>query len=122
MNKKLLIKIGTIALVLLAVVFITTVSATSIIEKVKPETGTSIAKTTQSTAKTVVGIISTVAIGIAIVMLIYLAIKYMISSPEARAEYKQTAIKYFIGVLIIFTASTLANIIADIVTNVTAKI
>lgn len=122
MNKKVLIKIGTIALILLTIILITSVDATSVLNQIKPETRTTIGKTTQSVAKTVIGYITVIAIGISIVMLIALAIKYMTASPDARAEYKQTLIKYGIGVLIIFTASTLANVIADVVSNLTSRV
>ena len=122
MNKKVLIKIGTIALILLTIILITSVDATSVLNQIKPETRTTIGKTTQSVANTVIGYITVIAIGISIVMLIALAIKYMTASPDARAEYKQTLIKYGIGVLIIFTASTLANVIADVVSNLTSRV
>ena len=121
MNKKVIVKISVFVLILLSIAFITNVSA-DFVDQIKPDMGTGIAKTTQSVAKTIIAYISVTAIGIAIVMLIYLAIKYMISAPEARAEYKQTLLKYGIGLIIILTASTLANIIADLASNLTSKI
>ena len=53
------------------------------------------------------GIGSVVAVGI----LVVLGIKYMMGSAEEKAEYKKTMIPYIIGAVLIFGATTIANVV-----------
>ena len=48
---------------------------------------------------------------IAVLVITILGIKYMIGSTEERAEYKKTLFPYFIGAVLIFAASNLADMI-----------
>ena len=61
----------------------------------------------------IVGLIRVVGTIVAVGMLIVLGIKYMMGSAEERAEYKKTLFPYFIGAVLIFAASNIANIIYD---------
>ena len=59
----------------------------------------------------IVGIVQVVGTIASIGMLIVLGIKYMMGSAEERAEYKKTLFPYFIGAILIFAATNLADII-----------
>ena len=59
----------------------------------------------------VINIVSMVGSAVAIIALIILGIKYMMGSAEERAEYKKTLFPYFIGAILIFAATNLADII-----------
>ena len=59
----------------------------------------------------IVGIIRVVGTMVAVGMIIVLGIKYMMGSAEERAEYKKTMFPYFIGAILIFGASTLAQMV-----------
>ena len=61
----------------------------------------------------IVGIIQTVGIVLAVVILMILGIKYMMGSAEEKAEYKKTMIPYIIGAVLIFAASNVAGMIYD---------
>jgi NADH:ubiquinone oxidoreductase subunit 2 (subunit N) len=50
---------------------------------------------------------------IAIIMLSILAVKYMISSPNDRAEIKKGATVYVIGAVVMMSASTLVTVIKE---------
>lgn len=54
---------------------------------------------------------------IAIIMLTVLAIKYMVSSPNDRAEIKKGATVYVIGAVVMMGASFLVTIIRDFADN-----
>lgn len=55
------------------------------------------------------GIIRTIAVVIAVLILMVLGIKYMMGSAEEKAEYKKTMIPYVIGAILVFAAGTIAN-------------
>ena len=55
-------------------------------------------------------------------MLLYIAIKYMISAPDAKAEYKKTATMYAIGAVIIFIAPKLARMVINMSQNITGNL
>lgn len=125
MNKNL-IKIITIItiLFLIMLLFNTTVEASSVVSDIKSNisTGTSVSNSVKSTGKTVLGVLNIVATGTAIVMLLYIAIKYMISAPDAKAEYKKTATMYAIGAVIIFIAPKLARMVINMSQNITGNL
>ena len=59
----------------------------------------------------VVGLIQVVGTIVSVGVLIVLGIKYMMGSAEERAEYKKTLFPYFIGAILIFAATNLADMI-----------
>ena len=67
--------------------------------------------------KSIINVLSTVGIVVAVVILMVLGIKYMMGSAEEKAEYKKTMIPYLVGAVLIFGASSIANIIYGIATK-----
>lgn len=65
----------------------------------------------------IVGVLQAVGTVVAVIMLTIIAIKYMISSIEERAEYKQTMVPYIIGAASILIISNLVGLIYSIITN-----
>ena len=65
----------------------------------------------QTVGQKVMGIINTVGVVVAVVILMVLGIKYMMGSAEEKAEYKKTMMPYIIGAVLIFGATTIANAI-----------
>ena len=59
------------------------------------------------------GIVQVVGTILAVVILVVLGIKYMMGSAEEKAEYKKTMIPYIIGAILIFAASSIANMVYD---------
>jgi hypothetical protein len=106
-----------IALSILSQVF--AISATDITSNFSGSTGTSL-QGGQSVKKIIGGILDAVRIasaGIAIIMLSVLAVKYMVSSPNERADIKNGAILYVIGAIVMMAASYIVGIIRDFTTN-----
>lgn len=73
--------------------------------------------TLKSKANNILGIIQTVGVIISVVMLIGIGIKYMLGSVEEKAEYKETLKPYIIGAFVLFTGTTIPNIIYKIAEN-----
>jgi type IV secretory pathway VirB2 component (pilin) len=64
-------------------------------------------------------IISTVAIVIAVIVLLILGIKYMIGSASEKAEYKKTMIPYLVGAVLVFGAGAIAKVVVNIASTIT---
>lgn len=67
------------------------------------------------TGNNIVSIITTIGIVVSVIVLAVLGIKYMLGSVEERAEYKRTLMPYLIGAVLVFGASTIAEIIYQFV-------
>lgn len=74
--------------------------------------------TTQNILGATVGIVQIISITVAVVMLIILAIKYMISSVSERAEIKKHAVVYVVGALLIFSVNGIIEIIQRFSSNI----
>lgn len=72
----------------------------------------------EENAETILGVIQVVGIVVSVVMLMIIGIKYMMGSLEERAEYKETLKPYIIGAFLIFSGTTIPQIIYQIAKNV----
>lgn len=70
-----------------------------------------------SKAENILGIIQIVGVVISVVMLMVIGIKYMLGSIEEKAEYKETLKPYLIGAFLVFSGSTVPQIIYKLVQN-----
>lgn len=110
------IKIVSIVLMILAILLAsTTVFASKPSETVSINTAGT--ESVKNIGNQILGIIRVVGTIVAVAMIIILGIKYMMGSAEERAEYKKTLFPYFIGAVLIFAATNLADIIYSWATN-----
>ena len=58
-----------------------------------------------------IGIITTVGVVVAVIILLVLGIKYMMGSASEKAEDKQTRIPYLVGAILIFGASAITKVV-----------
>ncbi len=65
----------------------------------------------------IINIAQVIGMGVAIIMLIVLAIQYIAASPEGKAEVKKNATIYIVGAVILFAASGLLGIIRRFAVN-----
>lgn len=68
-------------------------------------------------AGTILNAIVIVGVVISVVSVMILGIKYMAGSVEQRAEYKKTMMPMLIGMIMLFTTTTIVGIIYNLVTN-----
>ena len=80
----------------------------------RPKEDTGDATQYKSMVKNIVGYINVIGVIISVIILIVLGIKYMLGSVEEKAEYKKTMMGYVIGALMIFSTTTIANILYNI--------
>lgn len=82
------------------------------IEKAEIKDETAITAT-QNVMGSIITVAQVVGTGIAVIMLIFLAMKYMMASAGDKADIKKHAVIYIIGAIIIFTVPNILAIIAD---------
>lgn len=61
--------------------------------------------------QSIVGVVQTVGVVVAVIILLVLGIKYMMGSAEEKADYKKSMIPYLVGAVLIFASTTIVNIV-----------
>ena len=115
MSKKTLRIITIISTILICISFVTLSFAASTPIDMTPEGESG---EVLNVGKRIMGVIQTVGVVIAVVVLMVLGIKYMMGSAEEKAEYKKTFIPYIIGAILVFAASTIANVVYNFATTI----
>lgn len=87
-------------------------------EDAKDESGAG--KSVLNIIQAILVIVQVVAMGIAVIMLIVLAIKYMVSAPSDKASIKNSAIQYVVGAVVLFSTAGILGIIRNFSTNIKA--
>lgn len=112
-------KTSKLIVALLIILSIVMISVSSFAEGLTPGsfgTGTIDSSQTsiiQSMGGQIIGVVRTVGVLVAVVILLILGIKYMVGSAEEKADYKKSMIPYIVGAVLIFAASTIAGIVYD---------
>lgn len=70
-------------------------------------------KRTKNVMATAINVIRVVGTGVSLIMLSYLGIKYMMASPNEKADFKKSAMIYVVGAVLVFGASNLLSIILN---------
>lgn len=85
-------------------------------DQLMPDKNTAINGQNEITAlgKSIVGLVQTVGIVVAVVILLVLGIKYMMGSAEEKADYKKSMIPYLVGAILIFASTTIVNIVYNL--------
>lgn len=68
-----------------------------------------------------INIIQIIGTGVAIIMLIVLAIKYISAAPGDKAEIKKHAVVYVVGAIVLFAATGILQIIKSFASNISAE-
>lgn len=120
MTMKRIAKICTILIIIATIAtMMSTVFAEGASDVLGKLTGnTDAASAVTTTANNIVGIVQVICYATAVIMLIYLGVKFITASPEAKADIKKSAIMYVIGAIIVFAAGTLLGVISNLSTNV----
>lgn len=63
---------------------------------------------------TVLGLIQAIGYATAVIMLVYIGIKYILATPDGKADLKKQLVPYLIGIILLFAGSALISIIGGI--------
>lgn len=75
-----------------------------------------LATKTNTVMNQILGVVQIVAIGVAVIMLIILAIKYISAAPGEKADIKKGAMIYVVGAVLLFGATGILEIIKQFTT------
>ena len=119
MKKVLLV----IMIITLSLVFIQNVVMAyewdSQIEKVKTASTSNDAVNSVTTiSKSIITIARVICMGVAVTMLIVLAIKYMSAAPGDKATIKKSAVTYVVGAVVMFAAAGILSIIESFASGI----
>lgn len=93
--------------------------ASGVLTQLTGNTGAATAVT--KTANNIIGIVQVICYAAAVIMLVYLGVKFITASPEAKADIKKSAIIYVVGAIIVFAAGSLLGVISNLSTNVVSQ-
>lgn len=116
MKNKTLKIMSVLALIIMMVMCLSNVVMAADVDLLDPNiSGTT--STTSTTVNTIVGkilgIIQVVAIGIAVIMMVVLAIKYISAAPAEKADIKKGLTIYIVGAVLLFGASGILQILKN---------
>lgn len=103
-----------LSMILIILMVLTTISSATIeskIDTIAAGNANANADKVVSLGATIVTIMQTVGIVVAVVILLILGIKYMMGSAEEKAEYKKTMIPYLVGAVLIFASTTIVKVV-----------
>ena len=69
----------------------------------------------------IVGVVQTVGVVVAVVIMLVLGIKYMMGSAEEKAEYKKSMVPYIVGAILIFASTTIVNLVYTFANSLNTK-
>ena len=118
MSKKVLMVVTAILTVVLLFSFVAPTFAVDP-SHFTPETNGAAAENITTASNNIIGIVQIVGTAIAIIMLIYLGIKYVIAAPDEKAEIKKSAFIYIIAAVFIFAAANILGMLKDFAEDVT---
>ena len=118
MSKKVLMVVTALLTVVLLFSFVAPTFAVDP-DRFDPNTTGSAADKVTDASNTIIGIVQIVGTAVAIIMLIYLGIKYVIAAPDEKAEIKKSAFIYVIAAIFIFAASNILGMLKDFAEDVT---
>lgn len=78
-------------------------------DEIKSDKSTNADSTITNIGSTILSIITSVGIVLAIVVVSVIGVKYMMESSEGKAEYKKTMIPYLVGAVLVFGASAIGK-------------
>lgn len=70
----------------------------------------------------IIGVLRYGGIGISVIVLMILGIKYMVGSVSEKAEYKKSMMAYIVGVALLVSTTQLLAIIIEVVNGVSSNI
>ena len=108
-------KIAKITMILFLVGILATSLSVVFAGTVEVPGGGDLDPTTSSAVSNIVGslitVIQIIAFGAAVIMLMFLGIKYISASPDGKAEIKKSATQYVVGAVILFAATGILQVV-----------
>lgn len=116
-NKILKITLVTITILSVLLMLGGNIFASGGVFDVPSGTSTSLSGKATSMGGVVLGLFQAVGTAVAVVILVWLGIKYIMASPDGKAEIKKQAFGYILGAILLFGAVWLVPLIQGLVSS-----
>lgn len=113
----ILLFVAMISISLTTVVSASGIDATNLANQLKGNTSAA-QEDVVNIGNQIIGIITTVGVVVAVVILLVLGVKYMMGSASEKAEYKKTMIPYLVGAILIFGASAITKVVVGLASGI----
>ena len=117
MNIKKMSKIISVVLIITTIL-----SAFSMVFATGPSIPTAVSPTGSDQVSNIAGmviyVIQIIAFAAAVIMLIFVGIKFLTASPEGKAEVKKIAVIYVVGAILLFAATGILQIVRSLANNI----
>jgi len=124
MKNKAIKILSFVMIVLMVTTALSTVFAAGEVDLLNPDSMKGTSTTTSTKASTlmnqILGIVQVVAMGIAVIMLVVLAIKYISAAPSEKADIKKSMITYIVGAVLLFGATGILQIVKTFTNTMTS--
>lgn len=110
LSKKSMKIISIVAFVVMALLAVGNVALAA---KLPEATDPQVTDSLNSTVGTILGIIRWGGLILAVIVAMFIGIKFITASPEGKAEVKKTAIFYIAGIVILLSASVIVTVIGN---------
>ena len=117
MKKVMKIVVALLVAVMLVTAFTQVVSASVDLDQFTESDNSGASNVVSNIIGSIIYIARIIGAGVAIIMLIVLAIQYIAASPEGKAEIKKNSTIYIVGAIILFAASAILGIIQNFATG-----
>lgn len=64
-----------------------------------------------TTTNNIIGIVQYICYAAAVILLVVLGVRFMMASPEGKAEIKKSAVIYVVGAVLVFSAGLILNLV-----------
>ena len=113
--------IKVISVLVIAVMALFAVGNVAMAVTIPPVSGDVASSDLNDTIGKVLGVIQWIGIIIAVIVAMFVGIKFITSSPEGKAEVKKTALFYVGGIVLLLAASTIVRVIANSIKSGTVQ-
>ena len=72
-------------------------------------------------ANVIIAVINIVGVATSVITLMFMGFKYMFASVEEKADYKKSMLPWLIGIILLFSATTIPNLLFNIGKNIDKK-
>ena len=108
MNSKKIVKIAVI-LMLIATILMTVNVVLGTVNM--PKADGSATSNIQNPVQRIMGIVQYICYAAAIILIVILGVRFMVASPDGKAEIKKSAVIYVIGAFLVFAAGAIIGIL-----------
>ena len=110
MNTKKILKVVTV-LAIIAMICGIAVNSLASSANIPGAVSTAVSSSVSNVVGRVISVVQIICFAAAVIMLMFLGVKYVTASPDGKAEIKKSAVQYIVGAVVLFAAGGILGIV-----------